>query len=54
MANDKFSKIVQLIREVVGLIADLVPIADTALDLIQDVRKLVNDFKEKREVADGE
>lgn len=50
MANDKFSKIVQLIREVIGLIADLVPMADTALDLIQDVRKLVADFKERREV----
>lgn len=49
MANEKFSKIVQLIREVIGLIADLIPMADTALELVESARKLIADFKEKRE-----
>ena len=49
MANDKFNKIVQLIREVIGLLADLIPVADTALDLVQDVRRLVQEFKEKQQ-----
>ena len=52
MANDKFSKVVQLIKEVFGLLADLIPMADTALDLVASARRLIADFKEKNGLSD--
>lgn len=48
MANDKFEKVIRLIREVIGLITDLIPVADTALELIETVRDTVRKFKEEQ------
>lgn len=48
MANDKFSKILLLIKEVFALIADLIPVVDVALDAIASARQLIADFKEKQ------
>ena len=53
MANAKFSKILALIREIFGLISDLIPVVDDALDAVATIRQLVVEFSEKRkEVAD--
>lgn len=48
MANDKFEKVIRLIREVIGLITDLIPVADTALELVETVRDTVRKFKEEQ------
>lgn len=52
MANEKFDKIIRLIREVIGLIADLIPVADTALELVQDVRVLISNFKKENGISE--
>ena len=48
MANEKFSKVIQLIRAVCELIADLIPVADSALLAIQSARDLIANFKEEQ------
>lgn len=52
MANDKFSKILRLIKEVFGLIADLIPVVDVALDAVATARQLIADFQ-KTQVDDN-
>lgn len=47
MANDKFSKVLRLIKEVFGLIADLIPVVDTAIDAVESARRIVAEFQEK-------
>lgn len=49
MANDKFTKVIQLIRAICELIADLIPVADTALVAIESARNLIERFKEEQE-----
>lgn len=49
MANDKFTSVIALIRAVFQLIADLVPIADDALDLIGRISQIVADYKATKE-----
>lgn len=51
MANDKFTKVLRLIKEVFGLIADLIPVVDVALDAIASARQLIADFK-KEQISD--
>lgn len=48
MANEKFTKIIQLIRAVCELIADLIPVVDTALVAVQSARDLIAQFKEEQ------
>lgn len=55
MANAKFEKIVILIRNFISIIADIVtspdpePMADVALEIVQDIAVIVKAVKEKRE-----
>lgn len=49
MANEKFTKVIQLIRAVFELLSELIPIADDALDIIGRVSQIVADYKEQKE-----
>lgn len=49
MANEKFTKVIQLIRAVCELIADLIPVADSALVAIESARNLIAKFKEEQD-----
>lgn len=45
MAKTKFAEVLDLIRAVLALITELVPIASDAIGLINRVREVVADYK---------
>lgn len=46
MAKTKFAEVLDLIRAVLALITELVPIASDAIGLVNRVREVVADYKE--------
>lgn len=47
MAKNKFAEVLDLIRATLALIVELVPIATTALDLVNRIREVVAQYKEE-------
>lgn len=48
MANEKFNNVLKLIKAVFELIADLLPVAEDALAVVEAVRQAIREFKEKQ------
>ena len=44
MSKSKFANVIELIRQIFGLISDLIPVADSVLDAVTTARRLIEEY----------
>ena len=44
MSKSKFANVIELIRQIFGLVSDLIPVADSVLDAVTTARRLIEEY----------